>query len=94
MAKRIVVIGAGASGMACAEALSAHPNKFQVTIIERAEVCGGVATSYSIDEKKFGATYINDGVQVSRSFLYSNPTNLHRAAHQNFTMPLQSFQIS
>lgn len=55
MAKRIVIIGAGAAGMSAAEALSATPNpNFQVTVIERGAVCGGMATSVDIDLQKFG----------------------------------------
>lgn len=65
MSKRIVIIGAGAAGMAAAEALSRHPEQFQVTVIERTHVCGGMATSEEIDPKKFGASFINDGVQGS-----------------------------
>jgi hypothetical protein len=36
--KRVLVVGAGAAGMACADTLSAHPDKFDVTLIE-AQVC-------------------------------------------------------
>ena len=49
--------------MACADTLSRHPEKFKVTIIEREDKCGGQATSISIDQKKYGAQYLNDGVQ-------------------------------
>lgn len=60
--RRIVIIGAGASGMACAEALKDDPQN-TVTIIERTKCCGGMATSEEIDPKRFGASFINDGVQ-------------------------------
>ena len=49
--------------MSCAESLSRHPEKFKVTLIERSPNCGGMATSHSIDPRKYGADYINDGVQ-------------------------------
>jgi phytoene dehydrogenase-like protein len=65
MSKRVVIVGAGAAGMAAAEALSRHPERFQVTVVERTHVCGGMATSEEIDPKKFGASFINDGVQGS-----------------------------
>ncbi len=61
--KHIVILGAGAAGMSCAESLSRHPEKFKVTLIERSPSCGGMATSYPIDPHKYGADYINDGVQ-------------------------------
>ena len=37
--KRVLVVGAGAAGMACADSLAMHPEKFQVTLI------GGLETS-------------------------------------------------
>jgi hypothetical protein len=49
--------------MSCAESLSRYPEKFKVTLIERSPNCGGMATSHPIDPHKYGADYINDGVQ-------------------------------
>ncbi|PVG03214.1 FAD/NAD(P)-binding domain-containing protein [Serendipita vermifera] len=60
MMKHVAIIGAGAAGMSAAEALSAL---YKVTVIERTNTCGGMATSEKIDSTKFGASYINDGVQ-------------------------------
>ena len=31
--KRVLVVGAGAAGMACADGLSNHPDRFDVTLI-------------------------------------------------------------
>jgi len=61
--KRIVVVGGGAAGMSCAATLANHPDKFDVTLLERASVVGGQATSIEIDEHKYGASYMNNGVQ-------------------------------
>ncbi|MCJ1439819.1 MAG: hypothetical protein MMC23_000300 [Stictis urceolatum] len=61
--KHIVIIGAGAAGMSCAATLAQHPERFQVTILERMGVCGGQATSISIDKEKYGTSWMNDGVQ-------------------------------
>ncbi|KAI0068498.1 FAD/NAD-P-binding domain-containing protein [Artomyces pyxidatus] len=61
--KRIAIVGAGASGMSAAFALSKHPDKFSVTVFDKEDVPGGMATSIHIDKTKFGADYINDGVQ-------------------------------
>ncbi|RPD63984.1 FAD/NAD-P-binding domain-containing protein [Lentinus tigrinus ALCF2SS1-6] len=61
--KRVCIVGAGASGMSAAYALSRHPDKFQVTVFDKQTVSGGMATSIDIDADKYGASYINDGVQ-------------------------------
>lgn len=47
----------------CAATLAQHPDKYKVTVLERAAVCGGQATSIAIDREKFGASWLNDGVQ-------------------------------
>jgi hypothetical protein len=47
----------------CAETLAAHPEKFKVTILERMGVTGGQATSISLDEARYGTSWMNDGVQ-------------------------------
>jgi predicted NAD/FAD-binding protein len=61
--KRVLVVGAGAAGMSCAEQLSRHPDKFDVTLVEAQDYCGGQAFSIDLDEKKFGAKWMNQGVQ-------------------------------
>ncbi len=47
----------------CAATLAQHPNKFNVTVIERMSVTGGQATSISLDKEKYGTEWLNDGVQ-------------------------------
>ena len=61
--KRVCIVGAGAAGMSAAYALSRHPDRFEVTVFDKADVAGGMATSVDIDPAKYGAGYINDGVQ-------------------------------
>lgn len=65
--KRVLVVGAGAAGMSCAEQLSKHPDRFEVTLVEAQDYCGGQAFSIGIDEKQFGASWMNQGVQGSVS---------------------------
>lgn len=40
-----------------------HPDRFAVTVVEREDVAGGQATSIAIDKERFGAAWLNDGVQ-------------------------------
>ncbi|GAA5888755.1 hypothetical protein JCM6882_002838 [Rhodosporidiobolus microsporus] len=61
--KRVLLVGAGAAGMSCAEQLSQHPDRFDVTLVEAQDYCGGQAFSIPIDEKKYGAPWMNQGVQ-------------------------------
>lgn len=61
--KHIVIVGAGAAGMSCAATLAQHPDKFKVTLLEKGNVCGGQATSIPLDANKFGASWMNNGVQ-------------------------------
>ncbi|KAI9810982.1 MAG: hypothetical protein M1827_005713 [Pycnora praestabilis] len=61
--KHVIIIGAGAAGMSCAATLAQHPEKYKVTMIERQETCGGQATTISLDQEKYGTSWLNDGVQ-------------------------------
>lgn len=49
--------------MSAAFALSRHPDKYEVVVFDKEPVAGGMATSIPIDPDKYGASYINDGVQ-------------------------------
>jgi phytoene dehydrogenase-like protein len=51
------------SKQSCAATLANHPEKFQVTLLEKNSVVGGQATSIPLDEGKFGASWMNNGVQ-------------------------------
>lgn len=57
--RRIVVVGGGAAGMACAWSLSRHPEDFDVTLLESLPEVGGVASTCEIH----GGEEINDQVQ-------------------------------
>ncbi|KAM0786595.1 hypothetical protein ACM66B_002049 [Microbotryomycetes sp. NB124-2] len=69
--KRVAIVGAGSAGMSAAYALSLSPDKFEVVLYERAGNCGGMATSTDIDASKYGASYINDGVQGASPVFYN-----------------------
>ncbi|KIS66327.1 uncharacterized protein UMAG_05328 [Mycosarcoma maydis] len=62
--KRVIVVGGGASGMSACHAFSLSPHEFEVTLYDKQCSLGGSATSYQLpDPAKYGAQYINDGVQ-------------------------------
>ncbi|KAI9884128.1 MAG: hypothetical protein M1823_004100 [Watsoniomyces obsoletus] len=61
--KHVVIVGAGAAGMACAATLAEQPDKFKVTVLERMSYAGGQATSIPLDKSKYGTNWMNDGVQ-------------------------------
>ncbi|GAA5982237.1 hypothetical protein JCM11641_006235 [Rhodosporidiobolus odoratus] len=75
--KRVLVVGAGAAGMSCAEQLSHHPDKFDVTLAEAQDYCGGQAFSIPIDEKKYGAPWMNQGVQGG-SYIYHHTFHMFK----------------
>merc|ERR1712225_76494 len=72
--KKVLVVGAGAAGMACTEQLSLHPDRFDVTLIEAQGYCGGQAFSIPIDEKKHGAPWMKQG----GSYIYKHTFRLFR----------------
>ena len=49
--------------MSCAYHLSQHPEKFDVTLIDAVDYCGGQAFSIPIDKQNHGASWLNQGVQ-------------------------------
>ncbi|EIW68152.1 hypothetical protein TREMEDRAFT_33043 [Tremella mesenterica DSM 1558] len=73
--KRVLVVGAGAAGMACADSLSLHPDKFKVTLIDAQGYCGGQAFSIPLPKSgpgsNAGAEWMNQGVQGG-SHIYSH----------------------
>ncbi|BGP44415.1 hypothetical protein JCM10450v2_000228 [Rhodotorula kratochvilovae] len=79
--KRVLIVGAGAAGMSCAEQLSHHPDKFDVTVCESQDYCGGQAFSIDIDEKKYGASWMNQGVQGG-SWIYHHTFHMFKQRGQ------------
>ncbi|THV01700.1 FAD/NAD(P)-binding domain-containing protein [Dendrothele bispora CBS 962.96] len=69
--KRVLVIGAGAAGMACADTLIQHPDRFDVTLVEAQDYCGGQMFSIPIDKERHGAGWLNQGVQGG-SYIYKH----------------------
>ncbi|KAK5163759.1 uncharacterized protein LTR77_010432 [Saxophila tyrrhenica] len=61
--KKVLIVGAGAAGMSCAHHLADHPDKFDVTLVDAVDYCGGQAFSIPVDKEKTGASWLNQGVQ-------------------------------
>ncbi|GAA6058502.1 hypothetical protein JCM10212_006941 [Sporobolomyces blumeae] len=61
--KKVLVVGAGSAGMACADQLSLKRDLFDVTLVDAVGYCGGQAFSIPIDEKRYGTPWLNQGVQ-------------------------------
>ncbi|EME44479.1 hypothetical protein DOTSEDRAFT_53565 [Dothistroma septosporum NZE10] len=61
--KKVLIVGAGAAGMSCAHHLANHPDRFDVTVVEAVNYCGGQAYSIPLDKQKTGASWLNQGVQ-------------------------------
>lgn len=50
-------------GMSCADMLAQHPARFAVTVVEAEDYCGGQAFSIPLDAERYGAAWLNQGVQ-------------------------------
>ena len=50
-------------GMSCAHHLSNQPDKFDVTLVDAVDYCGGQAFSIPLEKQKTGASWLNQGVQ-------------------------------
>ena len=87
--KRVVVVGAGAAGMACASTLAQHPERFHVTLIESADVCGGQATSIPLDAETYGASWLNNGVQGGSQIFAHNFNFFEKYGHKAEEVKLQ-----
>ena len=73
----------------CAATLAQHPNRYQVTILERMEVCGGQATSISLDKSKYGTSWLNDGVQGGSPIFKHTFNFMRRYGHEPRGVKLQ-----
>ncbi|KAF2030331.1 FAD/NAD(P)-binding domain-containing protein [Setomelanomma holmii] len=87
--KRVLIVGAGAAGMSCAHQLSQHPEKFDVTLIDAVDYCGGQAFSIPIDKERHGAAWLNQGVQGGSYIFHHTLTMFARQGHHADPVDLQ-----
>jgi hypothetical protein len=87
--KRVLIVGAGAAGMSCAHHLAQHPDRFDVTLIEAVNYCGGQAFSIPIDREKHGASWLNQGVQGGSFIFHHTMTMFSRMGYRADPVELQ-----
>ncbi|KAF2476184.1 FAD/NAD(P)-binding domain-containing protein [Lindgomyces ingoldianus] len=87
--KRVLVVGAGAAGMSCAHHLAEHLDKFDVTLIDAVDYCGGQAFSIPIDKERHGASWMNQGVQGGSYIFHHTMTMFARQGHHADPVKLQ-----
>jgi len=76
-------------GMSCAYHLSQHPEKFDVTLIDAVDYCGGQAFSIPIDKQTHGASWLNQGVQGGSYIFHHTMTMFSRQGYHADPVKLQ-----
>ena len=76
-------------GMSCAYHLSQHPDKFDVTVIDAVDYCGGQAFSVPIDKDSHGASWLNQGVQGGSNIFHHSMTMFARQGYHADPVKLQ-----
>ncbi|KAI8631239.1 FAD/NAD(P)-binding domain-containing protein [Xylariaceae sp. FL1651] len=87
--KRVLIVGAGAAGMSAAYHLSQHPDKFDVTLIDAVDYCGGQAFSIPLDKSRYGASWCNQGVQGGSYIFHHTMTMFARQGYHADPVKLQ-----
>jgi uncharacterized protein with NAD-binding domain and iron-sulfur cluster len=79
--------------MSCAHHLAEHP-EFNVTLVDAVDYCGGQAFSIPIEKAKFGASWINQGVQGGSYIFHHTMTMFSRLGCYADPVKLQVFVSS
>ncbi|KAK5086780.1 hypothetical protein LTS08_007193 [Lithohypha guttulata] len=87
--KKVLVVGAGAAGMSAAYHMSNHPDKFDVTVIDSVNYCGGQAFSHQLDKGRHGASWFNQGVQGGSYIFHHTCTMFARQGYHADPVKLQ-----
>ncbi|WPH01001.1 Hypothetical protein R9X50_00383500 [Acrodontium crateriforme] len=87
--KKVLIVGAGAAGMSCAHHLAEHPDKFDVTLVDAVDYCGGQAFSIPLDKEKTGASWLNQGVQGGSYIFHHTMTMFARNGYWADPVKLQ-----
>src|SRR6201996_5650707 len=89
--KRVLIVGAGAAGMSTAYHLSQHPEKYDITLIDAVDYCGGQAFSIPLNKERHGASWFNQGVQGG-SYIFHHTLTMF--ARQGFHADPVNLQVS
>ena len=84
-------MGVNFLGMSCAHHLSEHPDRFDVTLIDAVDYCGGQAFSIPLEKEKHGASWLNQGVQGG-SYIFHHTMTMF--ARQGFHADPVELQVS
>lgn len=79
------------ASMSTAYHLSNHPDRFDVTLIDAVDYCGGQAFSMPLDKNKHGASWFNQGVQGG-SYIFHHTLTMF--ARQGFHADPVELQVS
>ena len=77
------------AGMTCAHHLAEHPDKFDVTVVDAVDYCGGQAYSIPLDKEKTGASWLNQGVQGGSYIFHHTMTMFARNGYWADPVKLQ-----
>jgi len=75
--------------MATAHHLSQHPDKFDVTVIDAVDYCGGQAFAESLNKERHGASWFNQGVQGGSYIFHHTLTMFYRQGYHADPVKLQ-----
>lgn len=75
--------------MSCAHHLAEHPDKFDITLIDSVDYCGGQAFSIPIDKERHGAGWMNQGVQGGSYIFHHTMTMFARQGYHADPVKLQ-----
>jgi predicted NAD/FAD-binding protein len=75
--------------MSCAHHLANHPDKFDVTLIDAEDYCGGQAFSIPLEKERHGASWLNQGVQGGSYIFHHTMTMFARQGHHADPVKLQ-----
>lgn len=75
--------------MSTAYHLSQHPEKFNVTLIDAVDYCGGQAFSIPLEKERHGASWCNQGVQGGSYIFHHTATMFHRQGYHADPVNLQ-----